>query len=106
MAQFLAAVPVHGLDAILEATGEALAVGKPSAEHVLNLLTRLKERHAGKPEAVRTARSFSKRSHAPTWIVTTSCARRSTPQSGPAQALGATVIGIVAILTPGGSHVG
>jgi len=55
MATFLAAVPVHGLSAILEATEAALAVGKPSAEHVLNLLTRLKEQHQPKPAAIETA---------------------------------------------------
>lgn len=44
MATFLAAVPVHGLDAILRAAEAALAVGKPSAEHVLYLLTQLKDK--------------------------------------------------------------
>ncbi len=42
MAQLLAAVPVHGLARILEATQAALALGKPSAEHVLYLLGQLK----------------------------------------------------------------
>jgi len=55
MATFLSAVPVHGLDAVLEATQVALAVGKPSAEHVLNLLARMKEQHQPKPGAVETA---------------------------------------------------
>ena len=42
MATLLAAVPVHGLGAILVTTEAALAVGKPSAEHVLYLLAQLK----------------------------------------------------------------
>ena len=42
MATLLAAVPIHGLDAIVAATEAALAVGKPSAEHVLYLLAQLK----------------------------------------------------------------
>lgn len=55
MATFLAAVPIHGLDAILEATAAALSVGKPSAEHVLYLLAQLKERRQAKPPMVETA---------------------------------------------------
>ena len=42
MAQVLAAVPVHGLEAMLVAIELALEAGKPSAEHVLNVLARLK----------------------------------------------------------------
>jgi hypothetical protein len=42
MAQVLAAVPVHGLDAVLLAAELALEAGKPSGEHVLNVLARLK----------------------------------------------------------------
>ena len=42
MAQVLAAVPVHGLDAVLMAAELALEAGKPSGEHVLNVLARLK----------------------------------------------------------------
>ena len=42
MAQVLAAVPVHGLDAVLVAAQLALEAGKPSGEHVLNVLARLK----------------------------------------------------------------
>ena len=42
MAQVLAAVPVHGLEAVLVAAELALEAGKPSGEHVLNVLTRLK----------------------------------------------------------------
>lgn len=47
MAQVLAAVPVHGLEAVLVAVELALESGRPSAEHVLNVLARLKE--DGKP---------------------------------------------------------
>jgi hypothetical protein len=39
----LAAVPVHGLDAVLVAAELALEAGRPSGEHVLNVLARLKE---------------------------------------------------------------
>jgi transposase len=42
MAQVLSAVPVHGLDAVLVAVELALEAGKPSGEHVLNVLARLK----------------------------------------------------------------
>lgn len=42
MAQVLAAVPHHGLEAVLVAVELALEAGKPSAEHVLNVLARLK----------------------------------------------------------------
>ena len=43
MAQVLGAVPQHGLDAVLVAVELALESGRPSAEHVLNLLARLRE---------------------------------------------------------------
>jgi len=43
MTQVLAAVPVHGLEAVLVAAEIALEAGRPSAEHVLNVLARLKE---------------------------------------------------------------
>ena len=43
MAQVLAAVPVHGLEPVLVAAEMALEAGRPSAEHVLNVLARLKE---------------------------------------------------------------
>jgi transposase len=43
MTQVLAAVPVHGLDAVLVAAEMALEAGRPSAEHVLNVLARLKD---------------------------------------------------------------
>ena len=42
MAQVLAAVPLHGLEAVLVAVELALEAGRPSAEHVLNVLARLK----------------------------------------------------------------
>jgi hypothetical protein len=42
MAQVLAAVPVHGLEAVLVAVELALESGRPSGEHVLNVLARLK----------------------------------------------------------------
>ena len=43
MTQVLAAVPIHGLEAVLVAAELALEAGRPSAEHVLNVLARLKE---------------------------------------------------------------
>jgi hypothetical protein len=55
MATFLSAVPIHGLQAILEATAAALSVGKPSAEHVLYLLAQLKDRAQPQPPMVETA---------------------------------------------------
>ena len=42
MAQVLAAVPIHGLEPVLVAAELALEAGKPSGEHVLNVLARLK----------------------------------------------------------------
>ena len=41
MAKVLAAVPVHGLEAVLVAVELVLGSGAPSAEHVLNVLARL-----------------------------------------------------------------
>ena len=41
MAQVLAAVPIHGLEAVLVAVELALEAGKLSGEHVLNVLARL-----------------------------------------------------------------
>lgn len=46
MAQVLAAVPIHGLDAVLVAVELAMEAGKPSGEHVLNVLARLKSNTA------------------------------------------------------------
>jgi transposase len=42
MAQVLAAIPIHGLEAVLVAAELALEVGRVSGEHVLNVLARLK----------------------------------------------------------------
>lgn len=42
MAQVLAAVPVHGIEAVLVAVEIALESGRPSGEHVMNVLGRLK----------------------------------------------------------------
>jgi len=52
MAQVLAAVPQHGLEAVLVAVELALESGRPSAEHVLNVLARLRE--GPLPESVST----------------------------------------------------
>jgi hypothetical protein len=41
MAQVLAAVPVHGLDAVLVAVELVIESGALSAEHVLNVLARI-----------------------------------------------------------------
>lgn len=41
MAQVLAAVPVHGLEAVLVAVELVLESGAPSGEHVLNVVARL-----------------------------------------------------------------
>ncbi len=43
IAQVLAAVPVHGLESVLVAVELVLESGRPSAEHVLNVLGRLRE---------------------------------------------------------------
>ncbi|TDR38615.1 hypothetical protein DFR29_120116 [Tahibacter aquaticus] len=53
MAQVLAAVPVHGLEAVLVAVELVLDTGRPSVEHVLNVLARLREGAA--PDVVATA---------------------------------------------------
>jgi len=42
MAKVLAAVPVHGLDAVLVAVELVLESGIPSSEHIENVLHRLK----------------------------------------------------------------
>ena len=41
MARVLMAVPTHGVDAVLVAVELVLESGRPSAEHVLNVLARL-----------------------------------------------------------------
>jgi hypothetical protein len=43
MAQVLSSIPLHGLDLVLVAVECALESGRPSGEHVLNVLGRLKE---------------------------------------------------------------
>ena len=43
MAQVLMAITLHGLDDVLVAVGLALQSGRVSADHVLNVLARLKE---------------------------------------------------------------
>ena len=55
MVQVLAATPIHGLDAVLVAVELALESGRPSGEHVLNILARLKSPPARKGEKVKTA---------------------------------------------------
>ncbi len=43
MADVLAAIPAHGLDTVIVAVELALESGRPSGEHVLNVLARLKQ---------------------------------------------------------------
>jgi transposase len=62
MAQVLAAVPVHGLDAVQVAVELALEAGAPSGEHVLNVLARLSEPVA--PREVSTALTLARESRA------------------------------------------
>ena len=57
MAKVLATVPTSGLEAVLVAVELVLESGHPSAEHVENVLNRLK--HAPAPEAVDTALDVS-----------------------------------------------
>ena len=52
MAKVLAAVPKSGLEAVLVAVELVLESGNPSAEHVENVLSRLK--HTPAPEPVET----------------------------------------------------
>jgi len=53
MSQVLGAVPLHGLEPVLVAVELALQSGRASAEHVLNVLSRLKEQDQ-EVEAART----------------------------------------------------
>ncbi len=55
MVQVLAATPIHGLEAVLVAVELALESGRPSGEHVLNILARLKSPAARSGDVVRTA---------------------------------------------------
>jgi len=55
MVQVLAATPVHGLEAVLIAVELALESGRPSGEHVLNILARLKVTQSPTKETVQTA---------------------------------------------------
>ena len=57
MAQVLMAVPIHGLEAVLVAVDLVLDSGRPSAEHVLNVLARLRE--GPPPPSVETALQVS-----------------------------------------------
>lgn len=43
MAEVLSSIPLHGLEAVLVAVECALESGRPSGEHVMNVLGRLKE---------------------------------------------------------------
>lgn len=53
MAQVLSAIPDHGLEAVLGAVSSALESGRPSGEHVLNVLGRIKQAPAA--ESITTA---------------------------------------------------
>lgn len=53
MAQVLMAVPAHGLEAVLVAVDLVLESGRPSVEHLLNVLARLKE--GPPPQSVETS---------------------------------------------------
>ncbi len=53
MAKVLTAIPDFGLEAVLVAVERVLESGRPSAEHVLNVLARLQE--GPPPESVETA---------------------------------------------------
>jgi transposase len=56
MVQVLSATPVHGLEAVLVAVELALESGRPSGDHVLNILARLKSTtHSSGGEVVQTA---------------------------------------------------
>jgi hypothetical protein len=57
MAKVLAAVPVHGLETVLVAVDLVLESGNPSAEHVENVLNRLK--HTPIPETIETVLQVS-----------------------------------------------
>ena len=73
MAKVLAAVPKAGLEAVLVAVELVLESGNPSAEHVENVLSRLK--HTPAPEQVET-RCRSARPPLPIPNAMTACATR------------------------------
>lgn len=52
MTQVLGAVREHGLDAVLQAVQAALDSGRPSGDHVLNVLSRLKAPAASHAAAI------------------------------------------------------
>jgi transposase len=60
MAQVLNAIPLHGLEAVLVAVELALQAGRASADHVMNLLARLKEPSARAPGIVNTPLALSR----------------------------------------------
>jgi hypothetical protein len=54
MVQVLAAVPIHGVEAVQVAVEIALESGRPSGEHVLNVLARLRSSTKPTPDGVKT----------------------------------------------------
>jgi DNA replication protein DnaC len=73
MAQVLTAIPLHGLEAVLVAVELALQSGRVSAEHVLNLLSRLAGAAPGSTGSVHAL--VLKSRHRPMCCATTGCAR-------------------------------
>jgi len=59
MVQVLSATPIHGLEAVLVAVELALESGRPSADHVLNILARLKSPTLHRAGNVQTAIKLS-----------------------------------------------
>ena len=59
MVQVLSATPIHGLEAVLVAVELALESGRPSADHVLNILARLKSPTSHRKGNVQTAIKLS-----------------------------------------------
>jgi transposase len=56
MAQVLSLVPVHGVDTVLVAVELALEAGRPSIDHVLNVVNRLKDRPPPSAEVIENER--------------------------------------------------
>jgi len=54
MAEVLACVPIHGLDAVIAAVNQCLELGHASIEQVRHVLTRLPENHEPKPAVITT----------------------------------------------------